>query len=215
MIGRAADLSPEARNAIEQWLAFQKSVRTVKAEFVQVRELRTLKSGLRSEGTVWIDRKGHRFRWQAGDEASPKSIAIQDGDDLTLMQPGRKRAERRSLSSTAQTRGGGAEAAFDFATGDLPDSIEELTKAFTITSARIEGAAWRFQMTPNDGRLREALSQVAFLVDPEKHHLRGFELTFRDGSVVKTTFTRQQFNLPLDAALFLPDLTGYQINEAS
>lgn len=63
------------RKPLEKWLAFQRGIRTIEADFVQIRELRTLRGGLRSEGKVWIDRKQWRFRWQTGDEAVPKAVA--------------------------------------------------------------------------------------------------------------------------------------------
>ena len=209
--GTAGEIAAPARAAIGQWLAFQRSVRTVEADFIQVRELRTLKNGLRSGGKVWIDRPGDRFRWQTGDAAEPKSVAVKNGDTLTLLQPGRKRAERRSLTESASARGGGAEAAFDIATGDLPDSYEGLTRQFTILEARLEGDQWRLRLAPTDSRLREALTEFVFLIDAGRHHLRGFEMTFRDGSTIRTTFTTQRFNGKLDDALFNPDLTGYDL----
>lgn len=209
----AADAALDAptREAIGRWLAFQQGLRTVQADFVQVRELRTLKSGLRSEGTVWIDRSGGQFRWQSGPADSPKAVAIKTGDTLTLLQPARRRGERLSLTEAARSGGRGAEAAFDLATGDLPGTLDGLTKQFAIVEARRDGDAWRLRLTPADHRLREALGEVVFLIDAARHHLRGFEMTFRDGSTVRTTFTRQQFNGPLDPALFAPDLTGYDL----
>ena len=115
---------------LEKWLAFQRSVRAVEADFIQVRELRTLRNGLRSEGKVWVDYSGKRFRWQTGDAADPKTIAVKNGGILTVIQPGRKRAERIDLKSAQPSQGPGA--ALDFATGDLPDTLAELRAAFTI-----------------------------------------------------------------------------------
>lgn len=200
--------TPAARQTIEKWLAFQSGIRTVEAEFIQTRELRTLKNPLRCEGKVWIDRHGARFRWQTGgDEANPKSVAVKNGDTLTLMQPARKRAEKIPASRAA----GQAEGAFDFAAGDLPASYDGLTKEFAILGARLEGDHWRIRLSPKNARLREAVTEITFLVDAAKFHLHGFDLTFRDGSKVQTVFPRQKFNAPLDAALFAPDLTGYDL----
>lgn len=200
-----------AREAVGRWLAFQEGLRTVRADFVQVRELRTVKGGLRSEGTVWIDRAGGRFRWQSGPADRPKAVAIKSGETLTLLQPERRRGERLSLAEAARSGGRGAEAAFDLATGELPGTVEGLTRQFAIVEARRDGDAWRLRLAPREARLREALGAVVFLIDAARHHLRGFEMVFRDGSTVRTTFTRQQFNVPLDAALFAPDLTGYDL----
>jgi outer membrane lipoprotein-sorting protein len=204
----AEDLAPAARQAIEKWLAFQRGIHSIEADFTQTRELRTLKTPLRSEGKVWIDRTGARFRWQTGgDDAHPKSVAVKNGDTLTLMQPARKRAEKIPVSRAV----GQAESAFDFAAGDLPATYEGLTKEFTILSAKLEGDHWRIRLSPKNARLREAVTEIAFLVNAAKFHLHGFDLTFRDGSKVQTAFPRQKFNAPLDATLFTPDLTGYDL----
>ena len=201
------DLAP-----LKEWLAFQRGVRTVEADFVQIRELRTLRKGLRSEGTVWIDYGGKRFRWQTGAAAAPKTVAVKNGDILTLIQPGRKRAERVGLG---EARGGehGPAAAFDFATGELPATLDELRRSFDILEVTAQGDLWRARLRPIAGGLRESPREVAFLIDAKGHHLRGFEITFSDGSVVKTTLTRQRLNGSLDDALFAPDLTGYTIKE--
>ena len=206
-----AEVSEDQLAPLEAWLRIQRDIRTIEAEFVQVRELRTLRNPLRSAGKVWIDRKGRRFRWQAGDEDSPKSVAIKAGDTLLLMQPNRKRAKRLDLS--AQGNGQQAEAAFDFATGEMPDSLSELKRAFSIESIDSEDGAWRVALRPLEARLRESLDEVVFVIDGERHFLRGFEMTFRDRSVVKTTFTRQQFNIALNEALFQPDLGDYTFPE--
>lgn len=201
-----------ARDAIQKWLAFQRGVRTVEADFIQSRELRTVKNALHSTGTVWIDRRTEQFRWQTGDAANPKSVAVKKGNSLVLLQPTRKRAERLSLSSSAAGRGG-PEAAFDFATGELPDTYEGLIRQFSILDMKQAGDAWRLRLAPSDDRLREALDEIVFLIDARNHHLRGFEMTFRDRSIIRTTFTRQKFNSPIDPTLFQPDLTGYQVKE--
>ncbi len=200
------------REPLEMWLAFQRGVRTIEADFVQIRELRTLRGGLRSEGKVWIDRKRGRFRWQTGDEAAPKAVAIKVGDTLTLMQPDRRRAQQVALDDTA-TRDGGA-AAFDFATGGMPDSLAELEEAFMIEDiTRDESATWRVRLRPRSGKARETLDEAVLLIDAGRYFLHGFEMTFRDRSVVKTTFTRQEFNVALPDSLFSPDLSGYTIKE--
>ena len=209
-LGAAANETPNLA-PVEKWLAFQRSVRAVEADFIQVRELRALRNGLRSEGKVWVDYSDKRFRWQTGDAADPKTIAVKSGSILTVIQPGRKRAERIDLRSAKANQGPGA--AFDFATGELPDTLAELRAAFTILDVKAENDVWRVRLAPIEAKLRDSLTEVVFLIDAERFYLRGFELTFRDRSAVKTTFTRQMFNPSLDAALFAPDLSGYSIKE--
>ncbi|MCB1229453.1 MAG: outer membrane lipoprotein carrier protein LolA [Verrucomicrobiae bacterium] len=201
-----ADLAP-----IQNWLQFQRGIRTVAAEFVQMRELRTLRNPLRSEGKVWIDRKRERFRWQSGSEDSPKAVAVKSGDTLTLMQPSRKRARQVDLGDAA---GDPAGAAFDFAAGDLPDSLADLKTAFSIEKLDSESGAWRLTLRPLQEKLRESVAEIVFVIDAERFFLRGFEMTFRDRSVVKTTFTRQEFNLDLDDSLFEPDLSSYTLDKS-
>ncbi len=210
--GRArAEIGDDQLAPVEKWLAFQRGIRTVKAEFIQTRKLRTLRNPLRSEGTVWIDRKANRFRWQSGDEDSPQSVAVKTGNVLTLLQPSRKRAKRIDLSQASANENPGV--AFDFATGGMPDTLAELKRAFAIEKLESEDGAWRVTLSPRQAELRESLESVVFVIDGRRHHLRGFELTFRDRSEVETIFTRQEFNVALDEALFQPDLSGYNLQE--
>lgn len=199
------------RTPLEKWLALQQGIRTIEADFTQIRELRTLRGGLRSEGKVWIDRKQERFRWQTGEESAPKAIAIKVGDTLTLLQPARRRAQRVALDDAAARADGAA--ALDFATGGMPDTLTELEEAFVIEGITRETATWRVRLKPRTGKLRESLDEAVFLIDAERFFLHGFEMTFRDRSVVKTIFTRQEFNVSLDDSLFFPDLSGYALKE--
>jgi hypothetical protein len=87
-------------------------------------------------------------------------VAVKKGKELTVFQPSRKRAEHIDMNEAAQEMG--PSAAFDLATGDLPDTLADLQKAFTILDVKGEAGAWRARLQPKDGRLRDALDEVVF-----------------------------------------------------
>ncbi|MCB1236030.1 MAG: outer membrane lipoprotein carrier protein LolA [Verrucomicrobiae bacterium] len=200
-----ADIAP-----LEKWLAFHRGLRSLQAEFVEDRTLRTLKRPLRTEGMLWMANSGSRFRWQSGGEP-PKTVAVRDGDQLTLLLPAKKLARKIDLSAPASTGGAGQSAAMEFATGGLPRTLKELRAGFSIESLEKSADTWRAELKPRDGRLAGSIDRLVLVIDAGRYYLRGMEMTLRDRSKVVTTFTRQRFNSPVDDALFRPDLSGYSV----
>ena len=191
------DLAP-----LKQWLAFQSGIDTLKTNFVQDRKLKTMRHPFRDEGTFWLDHP-HHFRWQIDGEP-PKMIAIRDKNTITLLKPGKKEAEQ-------VTAGSGASPALDFLAEGFPRSLDALLKKFDVTEMKQTDESWEAHLKPKDVETARTLSEITFFIEPTSFYLQGFELNLKDGSNIRTYFTRQVYNESVDASLFKVDLNGYTV----
>lgn len=189
---------------LEKFIQFQKGIRSLQANFVETRSLRTLKGATGGQGTIYMA-GATKFRWQsAGDP--PKSMAIRNGSTLWLLQPQAKRAEKRTVS-------GSEFSTFDFAAGGIARSMDDLKRRYAIESVSQQGGVWMAVLRPLDRAAAARIRRMTLGIDPAKFHLRSLKLEMKDGSSVSATFTSQRFNPNLPASLFSPDLAGYLVRE--
>jgi len=189
---------------LKRWLAFQKGIDTLKTNFVQDRKLKTMRHPFRDEGTFWLDHPNY-FRWQI-DGDPPKMIAIRDKATITLLKPGKKEAEQ-------VTAGSGASPALDFLADGFPRSLDALLKKFSVTEMTQTKDSWEAHLKPRDVETARTLSEIIFYIEPENYYLQGFELSLKDGSNIRTYFTRQVYNEAVDSTLFEVDLDGYTVEK--
>lgn len=189
---------------LKRWLAFQSGIDTLKTNFVQDRKLKTMRHPFRDEGTFWLDHPNY-FRWQI-DGDPPKMIAIRDKNTITLLKPGKKEAEQ-------VTAGSGASPALDFLAEGFPRSIDALLKKFDVTEMKQTKESWEAHLKPKDIETARTLSKITFFIEPTNFYLQGFELNLKDGSNIRTYFTRQVYNESVDASLFKVDLNGYTVTK--
>src|SRR5271157_1402867 len=78
-----------------RWFAAQTNLQGWAADFTQTRSLKVLAEPLVATGKVWV--AGSRFRWELGEPA--QTIALRQPDQLVLIYPRLKRAEKYPLSS--------------------------------------------------------------------------------------------------------------------
>lgn len=202
----AADL--DGALVLSRWIDSQKEVRAIHITFRQERVLQGLRKPLSSDGELWLHRDG-RMRWQMGDP--PKTIAIHRDGEILVLRPEKRTAERRRLGE-GDERSGEVERAF-LETG-LPDSREDFDKFFTLVSAKAEGAFDMVRIKPRDAEARRALRWIDLLVHRGRNELAGYDVVFRDESVIRTRFRTLRKNPSIDDKLFSPDLTGYEVGQA-
>jgi len=188
-----------------QWIEGQQQLKSLEIDFRQERQLKGLRRPVVSEGRIWLDR-AERMRWQVGDP--PRQIAIYRDREAFVIQPSKKLVQHRKLGdeSNRQTE---AEAAF-LETG-MPRSLADFEKFFIILATNEDGANQRVRLRPRDGRASAAVTHIDLLLDRGRKVLAGYDVSFRDGSEIRTRFLRIRNNPPLDESLFQPDLEGYKV----
>ena len=127
---------------ITTWLNKQTNVQTWAADFIQTRSLKSLAQPLTATGHVWFAAP-NRFRWELGHP--PQTIAVRDPNEMFVIYPRLKRAERYPLS--------GAEAGpwrdvMALLQAGFPRSQQEMNSQYTVLSKNITGDACEVALQP-------------------------------------------------------------------
>ena len=108
----------ETNAVLDTWFVAQKSLHTWSADFVQTRSLKTLTQPLVARGHISFAMPND-FRWELGQPA--QTIALRHGDEMFVVYPRLKRAERYPLGADTPTEWRGDVAA----TGRFPHDRKE------------------------------------------------------------------------------------------
>jgi len=196
-LAAAAASSPEqAREIVDRWLERQSGIETWSADVVQIRRIRSLARPLEARGKVWF-RQPNRFRWQLGDP--PRTIAVRTRDELVLMYPALKSAERFSLGEGIAPEWRQALALLEVG---FPSDRETFYAGYQPLSAERAGDSWRLRLRPSGEQVRRLVEEVRFEVDAEDYTLRATELVFPDGSTMRNEFSNHEIDPQLDETLF-------------
>ena len=200
LLGRSAVAAPDDDALLGRWLARQTNVTSWSADFVQTRHLKALTQPLTTPGRVWFVAPD-RFRWELGSPA--QSIALRANDDLMVLAPGLKRAEKYSLAAFAQGPMKDALALLD--TG-FPRDAADFRRRFDLLALARTNATYAFRLQPRAASARKLLPELTVVVSTNDFSLSGTELVFTDGSRLRNDFTNTVDNPVIDQALFLAPL---------
>jgi outer membrane lipoprotein-sorting protein len=185
---------------LNSWLAAQSNLKTWSADFTQTRILKTLKQPLRSQGHL-IFAAPNNFRWQLGDP--PQTIAMRDADDMTVIYPKLKRAERYPLGGAGNEPWRDALALMD---AGFPTSSAELNKQFKILSLEFTNGIAQIAMEPRSGMAKKFMSQVQLSIRTNDFSMAANQLQFSDGSILRNDFTNAVKNPELPIGAFTTNL---------
>lgn len=194
-------------SVIRRWIEGQQDVKSLSITFRQERELKGLKKPVVAAGQIWLDRQG-RMRWQLGDPA--KTIAIYQDKEVRVLHPEKKLLERRVLGTDT---GNQSEMEKAFLESGIPDSLADFQKFFRILGSSADGKLDRVKLEVKDAKAQTALTGMDFLIDRSSNLLAGYDISFRDGSSIRTRFLQVKKNAAFEAALFQPDTTGFTVKE--
>ncbi len=208
-----AEPLPQGRAALEKWMQTSAKVRTVQADFEQVRMLATVRKPLTRPGKLWMERDG-AFRWQVGEV--PGMIVLRNkAGDVEVLDT--KKKERRLWSATALAdegqAGGGQGFAMLTALQDVPN-LAEFEKRFEIKAAERDAksaSVWRFDLSLKDRKASQFVRLIQLTVDVEKGALLSLVMQMRDGSTLATNIRTYRLNEDLDSEVFRVDTAGYEV----
>jgi len=203
----AAPAGPGDLAPLKQWIAKQKDVRSISADFTQTRSLHTLRSPLTTTGRLWFLAPDW-FRWEVGDP--PKTIVIGTPKGVTVIQPGKKRAVRKP-PATAGAMSDSSPMAFLRFPGE--GSLEDFQRHVQILGIEATGDACHLELLPRDAEATRALAAVKLDFDIGTGHWIRLEIVTRDGSSIRNDFRNVRVNPPLDKALFDYDLKGFKVTD--
>jgi len=187
-----------------QWFAVQTNLQSWSADFTQTRSLKVLAQPLISTGKVWVATS--RFRWELGQP--PQTIALRQPDQLVIIYPRLKRAEKYPLSGVPA---GPVKDAFALLDASLPRDRAAMEERFRLVSATETNSTLQVELQPRSASARKFISEIRIAFRTNDFSIAMTEMQFADGSTLRNDFTNVVLNpvIPpekFDAAL-APDVT--------
>lgn len=181
---------------LDQWFATQTNVHTWSADAVQTRTIKTFDQPLVSTGKVWVV-VPDRFRWELGQP--PQTIAVREPDQLWLLYPRLKRAEKYPLNGNDP---GPWRDALALLEASFPRSRAELESRFKILSVDQTNDVVQLSLQPKSAFARKFMSQIQISFHEKDFSPASTELMFSDGSSMRNDFSHSVLNAVLPKELF-------------
>lgn len=209
LLGAALGTRAADTNAVfAAWFAARTNLATWSADFTQTRHLRALAQPLISTGRLWVALPD-RFRWELGDPA--QTIALRTANELQILYPRLKRAERYDLGAS---QGGPWRDALALLEAGFPRSRSEIESRFRLLSLTDIPAGYELALQPRSDSARRMMTELRIRLAADQAALLSTELVFADGSRLRNDFTNARRNPPIDDALFsnrIPE--GFTVTE--
>jgi outer membrane lipoprotein-sorting protein len=187
-----------ASSVLGAWLDSQTHIQTWSAEVIQTRALKSLAQPLTATGRVWFAAP-NRFRWELGNP--PQTIALRQPDQMLVIYPKLKRAEKYPLT---RNHAGPWTDTLALLEAGFPRSQSELESRFRIESEATADGVHEITLQPKSASARRMMPHIKIAFATNDFSLRGTELQFADGSTMRNDFTNAVLNPKLDDSLFTP-----------
>ncbi|MGA3163292.1 MAG: outer membrane lipoprotein carrier protein LolA [Verrucomicrobiota bacterium] len=188
---RAAGI-PQSGTVLDAWFAAQKNLQTWSADFVQTRVLQTLTQPLVATGHVWFAMPD-QFRWELGRPA--RTIAVRHDDEMLVIYPLLKRAERYPMGANAPREWRDA---MSLLQAGFPHNRKEFESQFQLLSLVETNGLWQFALQPKSRFARQMMTELRITLATNNFSLTATELVFVDGSRMRNDFTNAVLNPALD-----------------
>jgi outer membrane lipoprotein-sorting protein len=185
---------------VESWLRAQTNLTTWSADVLQTRNLKSLAKPLTAEGRVWFAAP-NQFRWEMGNPA--QTIAVRKPDEMLVIYPRLKRAERFSMD---QQNTGAFKDTLALLDAGFPRSRADLDARFQIASQSVSNEIGTIILQPKSLSARRMMPEIRVSFGTNDWALRSTELHFADGSTMHNRFTNPKLNASIDEKLFNPVL---------
>ena len=193
---------------VASWLNAQTNVQTWSADLTQTRTLKSLVQPLTATGHVTFVAP-NRFRWELGQPA--QTIAVQNTNEMLVIYPPLKRAERYPLTKKLPAQWRDMLALLN---AGFPRNQTEMDEQFNILAEIVRNDVCEVIVEPRSASARKLMSQMRIAFGTNDFLLRSTELQFADGSTMRNDFTNATVNAKVNETLFAPILPDdYQITE--
>lgn len=185
---------------VDRWFIVQTNLQSWSADFTQTRSLKVLAQPLVAKGKVWVAAPG-RFRWELGQP--PQTIALRQPDELFIIYPRLKRAEKYPLSNVPPGPWTDALALLD---ASLPRDRASMDARFRLLSVMETNSTLQLMLEPRSSAARKVISGILIAFKTNDFSIAVTEMKFADGSSMRNDFANARLNQPLDPELFEPKL---------
>lgn len=190
------------------WFASQTNLQTWSADFTQTRALKTLTQPLVATGRIAFA-VPNKFRWELGQPA--KTIALRQADEMFVIYPRLKRAERYPMGEKAPGEWRDMLSLLD---AGFPRDRAAFDARFRVLSLTETNGAWLLGLEPASAFARKMMKEIRVGLATNDFALTSNEMIFVDGSSMRNDYTNAVLNPSLDAGLFRwePE-PGFKITE--
>jgi outer membrane lipoprotein-sorting protein len=192
--------SAEPDPRFEQWFAAQTNITSWSADFTQTRALKVLTQPLVATGKVWVTVPG-LFRWELGQP--PQTIALRQPDQLLLVYPKLKRAEKYSLTDVPP---GPLRDALALLDASFPRDRATMEGRFRLLSATETNSMLQVTLQPKSSAARKFINEIMIAFRTNDFTIAVTALKFSDGSSLRNDFTNTVINQPIPPETFTPKL---------
>jgi len=197
-----------ASTNIAPYLEAQAGLRSWTADFVQTRTLKSLKQPLKTPGHLYFVAP-NIFRWELGDPT--QTIAVRRSNEVLLIYPPLKRAERYALSSNERSPW---QDMLSLLAAGFPRNQQELESRFQIVSSGELNREMHMVLQPKEASARRWMKEMELVFDTKTKSLKATELRFADGSTLRNDFTNERRDTQIAPELFDPDIPpDYKLTE--
>jgi outer membrane lipoprotein-sorting protein len=186
----------ETNSVLDAWFAAQKNLHTWSADFIQTRALKTLAQPLVAKGRIAFAMPDD-FRWELGQPA--QTVALRHGDEMFVIYPRLKRAERYPLGAGTPTEWRDT---MSLLQAGFPRDRQEFDAQFQILSLTETNGTWQMSLQPKSDFARRMMPELRIGLATNDFSLDDTELVFVDGSRLRNDFTNAVLNPVLDEKLF-------------
>jgi len=197
LVSHAAEPDPR----FERWFAAQTNIQNWAADFTQTRCLKVLTQPLVATGKVWVKVPG-LFRWELGQPA--QTIALRQPDQLLLIYPRLKRAEKYSISGVPP---GPLRDALALLDASFPRDRAALEGRFRLLSAVETNSTLEVALQPRSAAARKFISEMMIAFRTNDFAIAATAMKFADGSSLRNDFTNTVINQPIAPETFDPKLS--------
>jgi outer membrane lipoprotein-sorting protein len=185
---------------LDLWCGAQTNLQTWSADLTQTKALKVLSRPLVSKGRVWMA-VPDRFRWELGDP--PQTVAVRQPDQLVLIYPLLKRAEKYPLGEAQPGPWKDMLALLD---ASFPRSRAELEKHFQVMGMTQTNSVVSLALQPRSVLARKFMSEIQVCFRTNDYLPVATELKFSDGSSMRNDFTNSVLNGPVEEERFKASL---------
>lgn len=196
LASQAAEPDPK----FERWFAAQTNILSWTADFTQTRALKVLNQPLVSTGKVWVQVPG-LFRWEVGDP--PQTIALRQPDQLVLVYPRLKRAEKYSLTDIPAGPMRDALALLD---ASFPRDRATMESRFQLLTAAETNSLLEVTLEPKSAGARKFITEINIAFRTNDFAIAMTAMKFADGSSLRNDFTNTVINPTIPPEVFNPKL---------
>lgn len=191
-----AGFAADTNAVLAAWFAAQTNLYTWSADFTQTRTLKTLTQPLVASGHIWFAAP-NRFRWELGVPA--KTIALRNADDMFVIYPRLKRAEKYPLGAGGKGEWRDLLALLD---AGFPRNRGDFDALFRLLSLTAADGSWQLGLQPRSAFARQMIREIRLGLALNDFSLTSNELIFVDGSSMKNEYKNAVLNPALDEKIF-------------